>query len=63
MYCTRSGAGLDGGQTGQGCCAQPAASSISTAAKRTMDIVYLEMLVALAIAVAIVWFTWPRKRK
>jgi hypothetical protein len=63
MYCARSGAGLAGGQTGQGGCAQPAASSMSTAAKRAMEIVYLEMLVALAIAVAIVWFTWPRKRK
>jgi len=27
-----------------------------------MWIVYLEMLVALAIAAAIVWFTWPRKK-
>src|SRR3954466_7862978 len=64
-YCARSGAGLAGGQTGQGfsgSCAQPAASSMSTAAKRAMGIVYLEMIVALVIAVAIVWFTWPRKR-
>jgi len=28
-----------------------------------MGIVYLEMIVALVIAVAIVWFTWPRKPK
>jgi len=27
-----------------------------------MWIVYLEMLVALAIAAAIVWLTWPRKK-
>jgi hypothetical protein len=36
---------------------------MSTAAKRAMGIVYLEMIVALVIAVAIVWFTWPRKPK
>jgi hypothetical protein len=36
---------------------------MSSPAKRAMNIVYLEMLVALVIAVAIVWFTWPRKRK
>jgi hypothetical protein len=36
---------------------------MSTAAKRAMGTVYLEMIVALVIAVAIVWFTWPRKRK
>jgi len=36
---------------------------MSTAAERAMGIVYLEMIVALVIAVAIVWFTWPRKPK
>jgi len=28
-----------------------------------MWIVYLEMLLALAVAGLIVWFTWPKKRK
>jgi len=28
-----------------------------------MWIVYLEMFFALAVAIAIVWFTWPRKPK
>jgi hypothetical protein len=28
-----------------------------------MWVVYLEVLLALALAVFIVWFTWPRKRK
>jgi hypothetical protein len=28
-----------------------------------MWIIYLEIALALAIAVFIVWFTWPRKRK
>ena len=66
MYCARSGAGFGGGQTGQGFSAswaQPAISRIRRQAKRAMWIVYLEMLVALAIAAAIVWFTWPRKPK
>jgi hypothetical protein len=65
VYCARSGAGFGGGQTGQGSssCAQPAISTIKSEAKRAMWIVYLEMLIALAIAAAIVWFTWPRKPK
>jgi len=28
-----------------------------------MSVVYLEMLLALAVAIFIVWFTWPRKKK
>jgi hypothetical protein len=28
-----------------------------------MWVIYLELLVALAVAVFIVWFTWPRKPK
>jgi len=28
-----------------------------------MWIVYLEMLLALAVAALIIWFTWPRKPK
>jgi hypothetical protein len=65
MYCARSGAGFGGGQTGHGFSpswAQPAISTIRRQAKRAMWIVYLEMLVAVAIAAAIVWFTWPRKK-
>ena len=26
-----------------------------------MSVVYLEMLLALAVAIFIVWFTWPKK--
>jgi hypothetical protein len=28
-----------------------------------MWVVYLEVLLALALAVFIVWFTWPKKRR
>jgi len=31
-------------------------------ARRTMWLIYLEVLVALAVAVLIVWWTWPRKK-
>src|SRR5512134_2202453 len=58
-YRAVSGAGFGGGQTGHG--AQPATSRIRTAQR--MWIIYLEIAAALAIAVFIVWFTWPRKRK
>jgi hypothetical protein len=27
-----------------------------------MSVVYLEMLLALAVAIFIVWFTWPKKK-
>ena len=66
IYCARSGAGLGGGHTGQGFSgswAQPAVSRISNQAQRAMWIVYLEMLLALAVAALIIWFTWPRKPK
>ena len=67
-YCARSGAGLvgGGGHTGQGfsgSCVQPALSRISNQTSRAMWVVYLEMGLALALAVLIVWFTWPRKPK
>jgi hypothetical protein len=58
-YRALSGGGLPGGQTGQG--AQPAISRIS--ARLRMWIIYLEILLVLAIAAFIVWFTWPRKKK
>ncbi|MFN2646460.1 MAG: hypothetical protein ABR570_15860 [Burkholderiales bacterium] len=64
-YWARSGAGFGGGQTGQGVwgsCVHAAISRIRGEAARAMWIVYLEMIVALAIAAAIVWFTWPRKK-
>jgi hypothetical protein len=48
-----------GGHTGQG--AQPA--SIRINATLRMWIIYLEVVLALAIAGFIVWFTWPRKPK
>ena len=64
MYCARSGSFTGGqGHNCGGAWAQPAISRIRRQAKRAMWIVYLEMLVALAIAAAIVWFTWPRKPK
>jgi len=28
-----------------------------------MSVVYLEMLLALAVAIFIVWFTWPKNKK
>ena len=65
----RSGAGLTGGgHTGHaghdghggGCTeAQPAATSRIAA----MWVILLEMAVALAILIVIVWWTWPKKRK
>jgi len=45
--------------------AQPASIRIaqkSEARTRAMWVIYLEMGIALAILVLIVWFTWPRKR-
>jgi hypothetical protein len=63
MYCARSAAGLGGGHTGQGfspTVAQPASTRIKSQASRAMWIVYLEMIFALALAVFIIWFTWPR---
>jgi hypothetical protein len=52
-----------------GTSAQPAAIRIATSQNseaggkaRTMWVIYLEMGVALALLVLIVWFTWPRKR-
>ena len=53
------GAGLGGGHTGHWL--QPATIRISNAQR--MWIIYLEVLVALALAGFIVWFTWPRKPK
>jgi hypothetical protein len=64
-YWARSAAGFGGGHTGQGFSgswAQPV-SRISSQGSRAMWIVYLEMGLALALAVLIVWFTWPRKPK
>ena len=62
MYCARSGSFTGGqGHNCGGAWAQPATSRIS--ARRAMWVVYLEIAVALAIALAIVWLTWPRKPK
>jgi hypothetical protein len=36
---------------------------VTSESSRDMWVVYLEMGVALAVAVLIVWFTWPRKKK
>jgi hypothetical protein len=46
--------------------AQPARIRIATrseASERAMWVIYLEMGVALAMLLLIVWFTWPRKRQ
>jgi hypothetical protein len=64
MYCTRSGPGGFGGAGFSGSCWHAAISRIATTeANRDMWIVYLEMAFALLVAVLIVWFTWPRKKK
>jgi hypothetical protein len=63
-YCAVSGAGFGGGHFGQGASgAQPAVSTISARKALRMWVVYLEVLLALGLAVFIVWFTWPKKRK
>jgi hypothetical protein len=65
-YWARSAAGFGGGHTGQGfsgSCVHPALSRIRSPTNRAMWIVYLEMLLALALAALIVWFTWPKGRK
>jgi hypothetical protein len=62
VYTARSGAGFGG----TGFCTtvvQPANSRINSGISRAMWIVYLEMFFALAVAIVIVWFTWPRKPK
>jgi hypothetical protein len=64
MYEARSGPGGFGGAGFSGSCWQAAISRIATTKrKRDMWIVYVEMAFALAVAVLIVWFTWPRKKK
>jgi len=70
MYCAHSAAGLagggGGGHTGHGFSgnwAQALSRIASRETSRAMWVVYLEMLVALALAVLIIWFTWPRKPK
>jgi hypothetical protein len=50
---------------GCGGVAQPARTRITgtrEAAARTMWVIYLEMGVALALLILIVWWTWPAKR-
>ena len=67
MYCARSGVGVidTGGQGGQiatgggASGAQPARSTINAA--RQMWLIYLEVVLALALAAFIVWWTWPKK--
>lgn len=48
-----------GGWTGNG--AHPASTRIRSRQKR-MWVVYLEVALAFALAVLIVWWTWPKKR-
>jgi hypothetical protein len=66
-YCAVSGAGLamPGGHCGHGgdSGAQAATSTINGRRVPRMWVVYLEILLALALAVFIVWWTWPKKRK
>ena len=63
-----SGAGLGGGHGHRasfcgGVGAQPAASRISPRQRLRMWVIYLEVLLVLGLAVFIVWFTWPKKKK
>ena len=74
-YRALSGAGFGGGHTGhtgqagqikacsaggfEGACVQATTSRIS--ARRHMWVIYLEIAVALALVVLIVWWTWPKK--
>jgi hypothetical protein len=54
-----SGFGSDAGGSG----AQAPASRIrARRAPAAMWVIYLEMLVVLAVAALIVWWTWPRKK-
>jgi hypothetical protein len=67
-YCARSAPGGfgGGGHTGHGfsgTCAQPATTRITSRSQCLMSVVYLEMLLALAVAIFIVWFTWPKNKK
>jgi len=39
------------------------AAAIRMKATLRMWLIYLEVVLALALAAFIVWFTWPRKRK
>jgi len=43
--------------------AQPAASRISARQRLRMWVIYLEVVLVLGLAVFIVWFTWPKKKK
>jgi hypothetical protein len=66
-YCARSGPGGfgGGGQTGQGFSGtwtQPAISRIKSGSQCLMWVVYLEIVLALALAAFIVWFTWPKNK-
>jgi hypothetical protein len=59
---------LAGGHTGQGAgfggnSAHAANSRIAPRTALRMWVIYLEVLLALGLAVFIVWFTWPKKRK
>ena len=63
-YCAVSAGGFTGGHFGHGASgAQPAVITISARKALRMWVVYLEVLLALGLAVFIVWFTWPKKRK
>jgi len=68
----QAGQGAWGGQAaasgcavGAGDCAQPARTTIAAIPvrrQRAMWVVYLEMFVALALLILIVWFTLPKKK-
>ena len=64
--CLARGAGLGGGQgqTGAGGWVevQPAASTMKARTSKRMWVIYLEVVLALGLAIFIVWFTWPRKK-
>jgi hypothetical protein len=53
-----------GGAGFSGSCVHAASHrTTTTESNRDMWVVYLEMAFALLVAVLIVWFTWPRKKK
>lgn len=58
-----AGAGQASGSGFGGTGAQPANSTIAATRALRMWVIYLEIVLALALAAFIVWWTWPKKRR
>jgi hypothetical protein len=56
---TGSGFGDKGVQPGR----PPAATTIATRTNLSMWVIYIEILLALALAAFIVWWTWPKNNQ